>query len=172
MASLIHFIFELIKISILTLIYSYFLLLLIKKLQPSLTSKFLNRLNIRTGIFILLFIWQFTYWGNHGLGDSSRIPLGFGKEIKQIDASSYIEPKKNHTIGIQSFSVLDNQFYGLTSEEMLITWNLETNTVTSYQSKEDYIETEKTAIPSGKQFSTFWGAYKNHWNGWRFWLLP
>lgn len=44
-----------------------------------------------------LFIFLFSYWGNHELGDSARIPIGYENEILNINWIKYatFEGKKS-----------------------------------------------------------------------------
>src|SRR5687767_11916204 len=39
-------------------------------------------------------IWHYnTYWGEHGLGDSARLPLGYGEIIEETNSmEAYFEP--------------------------------------------------------------------------------
>lgn len=51
---------------------------------------------------------MFTYWGDHGLGDSYRIPIGHGKEISGFSGNDgFIEPlgHKGEVLSIESFAV-------------------------------------------------------------------
>ena len=62
-------------------------------------------------ISIGLFIYSFTYWGNHGLGDSARIPIGNFKEVGETNGTdSYIEPENYpyRAIMVHSFKKSDN----------------------------------------------------------------
>lgn len=173
MGFLIHLIFQTLKISILALLYSYLFNFITKKIDHHLLKKYVNRSKLMISIFIILFCWQFTYWGNHGLGDFSRIPLGDDKEIKQIDINSFIELKENYPIYIDSFAISNEHFYGKISDfgnqsdEKLIVWNLSDNTIDSSSLGEKDI-----SIPKDLDFISFRDAYKNYWNGWRFWFLP
>ena len=40
-------------------------------------------------IAVGLFAFSFSYWGNHGLGDSSRIPIGNWQTISNINWTEY-----------------------------------------------------------------------------------
>ncbi len=80
-----HFIFELVKIAVLAIIYSTILLITFSILAKTRPGSWFDRATefkkdswFAMGflISISLFIYMFTYWGNHGLGDSPRIPIG------------------------------------------------------------------------------------------------
>lgn len=50
------------------------------------------RINYRMIYFIIastLLLFSFTYYGNHGLGDDSNLPLGYGKVMRAIDGHAY-----------------------------------------------------------------------------------
>jgi hypothetical protein len=80
MEALGHFIFELFKVAMLSCIYTGFIFLgrlmflQIKKRKTEFRwSKFKQ---VPIIIYVLLFVFSFTYYGDHGLGDSYSIPLG------------------------------------------------------------------------------------------------
>jgi len=84
MEFLFGFIFEFIKIGFLASFYAFIILLVFRRTGKTKLSSWLNkRLKNRiifwfingTFISIFLFIWMFTYWGEHGIGDASRIPI-------------------------------------------------------------------------------------------------
>jgi hypothetical protein len=90
MEVLFHGIFELIKISILGCIYATLTLvtfIIIGHYKPDSwfdkVSKKKLRLWFLSGLFISvgLFLFMFTYFGDHGLGDSARVPVGHFKVV-------------------------------------------------------------------------------------------
>ena len=185
MEVLFHFIFQIVKISILSLIY-IFILAAISQLPFFKKIKFLNDLNHykRTRVitwFVLgfiLFIWSFTYWGSHGLGDYARIPIGYGRQIERINATiTYITPEGHEleTYGINEFATENKFCFGKSrgmDKTVYFIWNLESNKIVKYKSKRQYIkQLSKHGIKNPK-YNTFYEAYDNYWNGWRFWLLP
>ena len=98
MEVLFHFIFQLIKIGILASVYSFILigiLLIVGKFKP---NEFLKRVKSEKKkywfsfgflISIGLFIFSFTYWGNHGLGDGPMIPIGHWETIENTNWTEY-----------------------------------------------------------------------------------
>ena len=96
MEVLFHFILELFKIAILASLYAGLFVLIsgfiANKKPNSLFSNFYKH-KLRTYLIsgalfsISLFTFLFSYWGNHGLGDTSIIPLGHGKTVQQIDGN-------------------------------------------------------------------------------------
>ena len=82
---LFHFIFELVKISILGCIYATLTLVTFKiigRFKPESWFDIVSRKKLRlwflSGLIASfgLFGFMFTYWGDHGLGDWARIPIG------------------------------------------------------------------------------------------------
>ncbi|MBR9922815.1 MAG: hypothetical protein GYB31_18465 [Bacteroidetes bacterium] len=185
MEALFHLIFEFIKISILASAYAaIFLLVFILwgKISPNNWTQRVNAhrrgfcYTFGLGIFIILFCWMFTYWGDHGLGDSARIPIGYAKEINEINGNqAYINLKdsEDEMINIESFFVKEDVCVGETGTKDYFFWNLRINEIEIVSSKESYdAKALSLNLPSRAQFQTFEEAYRNHWSGWRFWLLP
>ena len=133
-------------------------------------------------ISILLFGYSFTFWGDHGLGDSARIPLSHFQEIDNTNwIETNIEPV-NYPYGamsIESFTIMEDVVVGTTAVSPVdrplpyFLWNVKTNYVTFFKSEEDYIHhasVNHLAMP--ETFQTFGKNYSDYWNGWRLWMLP
>jgi hypothetical protein len=192
MEALFHLIFELFKIVIIASVYSLIILCFLysigkyfpgswfdKVSQKKLHIWFLNCLVIS----LLLFAFMFTYWGDHGLGDSARIPLGQGKAVGQINgAMTYITPisYESETLTIEEFAVTKKYLFAkvtdsrtIPSAKEIAVWNLKTNGVEFLEHYSD-IEIFKTKNKITEQliFLSFGNHYAVYWGGWRFWLLP
>jgi len=187
MEFLIGFIFELIKIGFLASFYAFIILVVFRKTGKTKLSNWLNkRLKNRiifwfiNGIFISisLFIWLFSYWGEHGIGDYSRIPIGNGKEIEQIDGSwTYITPRGHQleVFTIYSYAINGKYCTGKTKEgtNNYYVWNLITNDIQTVNSKNEYKKLSKQLnLPKEEKFLNFRKGYSKHWIGWRFFMLP
>lgn len=185
----IHFIFELVKIALLSSFYAFILLMLIKLYGSFRPKSWLYNLTRKEAkfwrksfvvIYLILFIWQFTYWGNHGLGDSARIPIGYGKDIRQINGLfTFIRPKgyETETFPVYAYSLNKNYCFGETDEDVsknqYFIWNLETNEAENYETIQEFqTRALQLKIPINTKLSTFRKGYSNYWNEWRFWLLP
>ena len=126
MEVLFHFIFQLIKIGILASIYSIIIigiLLLFEKVKSNDYLKKIKSQKINSWfsfgfiISILLFIFSFTYWGNHGLGDGPRIPIGHWETIENTNWNEYGYLKGQKTsdgndIETTQFKVVDDKLCG------------------------------------------------------------
>jgi hypothetical protein len=183
-----HFIFELIKISILGCIYSTFTLVtfkLIGRYKPDSwfdrVSKKKLRLWILSGLVISvgLFLFMFTYFGDHGLGDSAKVPIGHFKVVRQINGSAYLQNSKGDQLGITNFNIDCDRLYTETQREFngekgdFVVWDLRDDSWTFYRTKDDYLKVaKKNNYPTPETFEDFFTFYKRHWYGWRFWLLP
>ena len=185
MEVLFHFIFELVKIGVLASIYAAILLFVFARINKSNSESWFQKITANKKKFwfvsgaiisILLFVWMFTYWGNHGLGDSARIPIGHGKEIEQINGNwSFISPNGHEyeMFTIQSFAVKDNFCVGETEQNSYYIWNLETNDVETIKTLKEYqVKAENLNLPNLHEFKSFWDGYQKYWGGWKFWFLP
>ncbi len=192
METLFHFVFELIKVSILGGFYSALVLGVFKLIAHyypnSHFGKFVRnetKLWFRTSLLISLglCIFMFTYWGDHGLGDSARIPIGFGREVNQIDASStFIQPRgyEFETLSINEFAVTKHYLITYVESEpvsnlqhQIAVWDLKTNQVHFFKNSETLESFSKANILNGQHESKdFRKHYNEFWDGWRFWLLP
>ena len=191
MAVLIHFLFQIIKISILGSFYAtivLFLFVTIGKISPE--SYFGKRLGSKMKIWwssgfvisVALFLYMFTYWGNHGLGDSARIPIGNFKEVGETDGVyAYIEPE-NYQYGampVHSFAKSENFLVGKSEvspvdrPKSYFCWNLEKDEIIFYNSEVEYNSfARKKGLPKISEFKTFRESYREYWGGMKFWLLP
>jgi len=187
MEVLVHFIFEIVKIAILASLYSTLLLFLFKLLTQKFPNSWLKRLTKDSKKFwfiagalisISFYVWLFSYWGNHGLGDNARIPIGYKKQIEQIDGSwMFISPDghEHEMFSINSYAVKGHYCSGQMNENtnQYYIWNLKTNKIEFVLTKEEYRQKVKEIeLPNMDEFQEFWEAYKSYWGGWRFWLLP
>jgi hypothetical protein len=189
MEVLFHFIFELVKISILSSIYALILLLVCRIISRNKPAGWFcratkNKLKFwfLTGFIISLglFIYMFTYFGDHGLGDSAKVPIGHFKVVRQINgADSYIQNSKGDQLGIDFFTFDNNRLYAETPSELngekgdYVVWNLQNDSWVFYKTKTDYLlAVEQNNYPHPDQFEDFLYFYRRHWDGWRFWLLP
>ncbi|MEM6298570.1 MAG: hypothetical protein AAF740_07780 [Bacteroidota bacterium] len=145
-------------------------------------SKNKLRLWFLSGFFILvgLFLFMISYWGNHGLGDSARVPVGHFRVVKQINGNdAYIEKERYNQLGIERFAFDNDNLYAETQLRLshgkgdYVVWNLRTNRWKFYKTKKSYLEAaENNGYPKPTEFESFFKHYRRYWSGWRFWLLP
>ena len=191
MEVLFHFIFQLIKIGILASIYSAFLIGIIMIIRSFKSTEYLERVKKEKKkywfvfgllISIGLFIYSFTYWGNHGLGDSARIPIGNFKEVGETNGTdAYIEPE-NYPYGammVHSFTKSDNFLTGKTEvspvdrPKPFFSWNLSKDEIVFFDSESDYsLFAKNNRLPKSSEFKTFRQSYREYWGGLKFWMLP
>jgi hypothetical protein len=193
MEVLFHFIFELIKISILGAIYASLTLLIFKTIVKFKPNSWFERVSQKKLKFLFLggliisttlFIYMFSYWGNHGFGDGPRIPMGHGIIVDNTNWTEYgyisdINTSDNHKIEMTKFLVFEDKLLG-----NLDSWfNDFKNGFFIYDMNSQEIREFKTIsefdqyalsnnLPSSEKLLTFEVNYKNRWSGWRFWLLP
>ena len=187
MEVLFHFIFELIKISILASIYATLVIITIKLIGHFKPSSWFTRvlkngrrLWINSGLIVSigLFIYMFTYFGDHGLGDSSKVPVGHFKVVK-YGSYSYLQNNSGEQVGISNFTFDSHRLYAQVHDwygkqnGKFIIWDLQTDEWTFFKTEENYIEeTQNRGYPLPDKFEDFGNHYSRYWNGWRFWLLP
>ncbi|HYF03998.1 MAG TPA: hypothetical protein VEC36_11510 [Patescibacteria group bacterium] len=185
MESLFHFIFEIVKISLLGCLYATLSVKIFSRIATHKPKSWVTKLTQKqlwwiSGfiISVFLFFFMFTYWGNHGLGDSARVPIGNFKTVRQINGTStYIEEDNGESIGIESFTVKDSKLFAelddYTDKGTYIIWNLESDKWYFYQTKNEYLKLAKQKkYPLPDTFKDFQYHYSDYWHGWRFFLLP
>jgi hypothetical protein len=187
MEVLVHFIFELIKISILASVYAALTLLVFKIIGRCKPGGWFDRVTKKKAKFWLLsgfiisvglFFYMFTYFGDHGMGDSAKVPIGYFKEVRQINGTdSYIQNSKGDQLGITNFTFGNNRLYAETQKEGgkgdYVVWDLRNDRWTFYKTKADYLTAARqNNYPAPDRFEEFENHYRRHWHGWRFWLLP
>lgn len=193
MEALFHFIFELIKISILGCIYATLTLLtfkLIGRYKPdswfARVSKKKLRLWFLSGLILSvgLFFYMFTYYGDHGLGDGPKIPIGHGIVVDNTNWNEYgyikgIKTSDKIDIEMTKFIVVDNKLIGnLDSwfydfQNSYFIYDLKTKEMNEFKTKAEFDTfTKENKLPTSDGLLTFEDNYRKHWGGWRFWLLP
>ncbi len=185
---LIHFLFELFKILIQSTIYAsviFFTITYLVKPKPGSLfyffkkEKALTLLSSWVAIFFGLFFFMFSYYGDHGLGDSTRIPIDHHREIGQTDLLSYIKPNNNGTIYLDEFVITDDHVYGKLNKynialyQKYFVYDLKSDAIQTFDQQEtfnNYLISKglNQAVP----YESFDFYYSQYWNGWRFWLLP
>jgi hypothetical protein len=173
--TLFHFAFQVVKIAIQSVFYSSIILFLIFVITKVTGLKMLTKLRFR-GIYFttagLFFLFSFTYYGNHGLGDQSNLPLGYGKVMRAGDgyAHFYLEPRNQ--ISVDSFLVKKDHLY-FTSNGSYYDYHLSSGKWQKYDNKQgldDHLSVRNLAKVD--KLETFYPQYDRYWNGWRFWFLP
>jgi hypothetical protein len=191
MEVLFHFIFELFKIAILASVYSTIILLTIKSIGKRKPNSWFDKVSQKrikcwliSGLIIsvALFAFMFSYWGDHGLGDSARIPIGHGKAVDQINGNStYIRAKgfEYETLDINEYATSDDFLFAKISSHRpeeknseIAVWNLKTNDVIFLEHFSDIDKFKiDNKITEPLTFQDFQKHYSKYWNTWRFWLL-
>ncbi len=186
MESLFHLIFELVKISLLACFYATASLVVFKIIayyKPGTWFETLTKKKLRfwfvSGFLISigLFLFMCSHSGDHGLGDSAKIPLGHSKEVLEIDGTNtFLQDAGGEQLAIGKFAFDSNNLYAETPDNddgNFVVWNLQTDSRTFYKTKSDYLKVAKqNNYPLPNSFEPFSLLYNDYWHGWRFWLLP
>ncbi|RVT96428.1 hypothetical protein EOD41_20500 [Mucilaginibacter limnophilus] len=169
-----HFAFLIFKIALQAAVYSLVVMLFISIIIKTTGNRRLKSIKFKTAylsIAALLFIFSFTYYGDHGLGDEANIPIGHGRIINSGDGYAYLNVDRTQ-INIDSFLVRNNHLY-FASKSGYYDYQLPSGKYIKYSSKQEYeAYAKKNHLPVVNDFKTFYPQYDAYWNGWRFWLLP
>jgi hypothetical protein len=130
--------------------------------------------------FIGLFLFSCTYWGDHGLGDSARIPLGHGEEMSEINGNeTFFEGGKPFMVSdmagsqqVDKFQVANNVLCAQAERKRYFIYNLATKKSRVFTDSLEYnAYAAPRGLPASNKLQSFWRHYKRYWGGWRFWLL-
>jgi hypothetical protein len=128
--------------------------------------------------YVALFLFSCTYWGDHGLGDYCRLPIGHGEAIEEINGTeTYFEaspPLKLSTDQpfIDKFKVADDVLCGQASDKSYFVYNLITKEQQHFADDSAYnAYAVPLGLPPSGELESFWKQYGRYWGGWRFWLL-
>lgn len=128
---------------------------------------------------------MFTYWGNHGLGDGPQIPIGNDviiSNINWVENCCLVDGKDGQGKGIDiaKFLVVDNKLCAKFDDETFYDYknayfilDLTTKKMQEFESEISYNQFAKiNNLPLSKKLQSFSENYRDHWSGWRFFLLP
>ena len=173
--ALFHFLFEIAKIAVLASVYAGVLFLLLTTIARILkfNIKRPKFLTLYCFVALVLFVFMFTYYGNHGLGDESRVPLANGESVNASDGYTYFKlPGKFEQIRIGVFSSSDNGICAKT-DSGFVYYNFKSKQLSKFKQEIAYTSfAAQHNLPLPEEFEQFDKHYDRYWNGWRFWLLP
>lgn len=190
MGILFQFIFSIFKIMVLGYIYSYLTILTFKYLSKQNSdnwfSKVLNhfpkfKIICRLIYSLGLFIFMFTHWGDHGLGDRSRIPLSYGREIGNIDGTNTYIPNtinRRSDINIGNFAVTNDIICGEVIGDTIdyagkyFVFDIKTNEIGFLKDRKQFDKYAlENNLPTADKFNDFFYHYSKYWNTWRFFVF-
>ncbi|RTQ45926.1 hypothetical protein EJV47_24155 [Hymenobacter gummosus] len=187
MEFLFGFVFTLIKISLQAAVYATLLLGLALGLTRIWPASWLARRAQRpwqlwqsTCLLLagLLFAFSFTYWGSHGLGDYSRIPLGHSEAVEENNGlDAYFEPsvpvdRPGDQAHLANFQVAAEVLCAAYDDGSYFTYDLASKDYQTFATGADYnAHARRRGLPLAEQFEPFSAHYRRFWGGWRFWLL-
>lgn len=181
------FVFTLAKIAIQSTAYAYLLRWLVISIVDKNIS--INKLRLTDNklqlwhrsfvvIYIGLLLFSFTYWGDHGLGDSARLPIGHDEEIEEIDGmAAYFEASQAIKLPtdapiIAKFRVANDILCAQDGAGSYFTYNLATKQQDLFADSQEYnAHARQHGLPNAGELQSFGEAYAQYWGGWRFWLL-
>jgi hypothetical protein len=177
MAALSHFLFVVIKSYLLALVYTpiiWFLWVLILKVRKKNTGfKWPKVFAVYAIVGLSLIVFSFTYYGNHGLGDDSRIPLGHGEAMEQGDQFVYFTPKGTNKQAHVKAYALKGDNLSMAVDSGYKVYNLKTKGIVNFSDGQMYDAFAFSyGLPLSLELQSFKAQYDQYWGGWRFWLLP
>lgn len=182
MFALVHLIFTIVKIAIQSSIYATVALVLARLISKFTVDSLIDRVSNNKSKFwwttgfvvsILLFAFSFTYWGDHGLGDNSRIPVGYGQDIRNGDGVfTYFYTKDGRQRQIYKFEIQDSLLFAEQEDNRYLVFDFKNSELIEFENKEAYERIAmKNGFPMTGKFKDFISHYHDYWNGWRFWCL-
>lgn len=188
---LIGLVFLILKIAVQASIYSTIILfaffIVAKTTHLSFPKKLMKHKFISwfiTGfiISILFIVYAFSYWGNRGLGDYARIPIGNDYEVGNIDgASTYFEGADNpgRQAFLNRFAIYEDklcaEFYGFNADDCkdcVIILDIYSGQTKEFHSTKEYEAYASVLhLPLKKDFKDFFANYWDYWGG-RVFFLP
>jgi len=167
--------FELVRIALIATVYStiiFLLKIIYTKIKPG-SLKQIKFRKIYLFAVALLFVFSFTYYGDHGLGDDSYLPLGHGQTMEASDGYAFFSPRGvQQTVSVDSFVIKRNMLCMASGTSYLV-YNLDKGELKKFDNKNLYEQyAASRSLPMTNQLKKFEEQYRAYWNGWRFWLLP
>ncbi|TSD67498.1 hypothetical protein FFF34_008935 [Inquilinus sp. KBS0705] len=171
MAASFHFVFELLKIAVLAAVYAGIFICL-WSIRRNFKKEITKFSKIYLTVYVVLFVFMFTYYGDHGLGDESRIPIGHWEAIDASDGYPYFRPKGENEVRLFKY-VVKSDVLCATVDSGYMAYDLNDDRLNKFASITDYESfASKNHLPLVKEFMDFYPQYDKYWGGWRFWLLP
>ena len=89
-------------------------------------------------IYSLLFVFSFTYYGNHGLGDESFIPLGHWETMSAGDLYAYFTPSgTSNQIAVNTYQVKGDNLCAAVDSGYIV-YNLDTKKMIKFEAEQQY----------------------------------
>jgi hypothetical protein len=183
MEFLFHFVFTLVKISLQASLYALLLLLLARLYARYDADSSVARICRNASRFWwgsgamvsgVLFLYSLTYWGDHGLGDYARIPLGCDAAIEQINGTmAYFEPVATmDQPEVVAYQLADDILCAQADDTSYFIYDLSFRRYQTFIGRPAYdAYAHSHGLPLASRFESFHKHYHRYWGGWRFWLL-
>jgi hypothetical protein len=188
--AIVELLFILLKAIVLSVVYATIILLFATiLLRKKIIKK--TKMWLRTHLIIFIMLLGNAYFFHDtGIGDNSRIPIGYGQAIQNEDfVMTYffpdlnkIDPNKD-AIGISKYVIINNKICAQTSSDNSDTttfdffvYDLPLAQLSTFDKEEDYNHFAKTnKLPPIVEFFTFDKHFQDFIDSrpmWRRWLVP
>ncbi|MFP5042938.1 hypothetical protein [Parasediminibacterium sp. JCM 36343] len=197
MMAMLELLLIIVKIIIFSTIYATTLFLIVLVLSKTTKIQWVKRiLKLRFWLLthliisILLFVFSFSYLQDTGLGDNSKIPVGYGQTIQSEDfAWTYFYPDLDKTepnqdeLIIGNYKIVDPFLCAEVSHQNTISpsydyivYDLKNKSLKTFFSKEEYTSyATEHSLPDANQFYDFqkhFHEYLDNRPKWKTWVLP
>jgi len=167
---------ELLKIALLAAVYAFAIYSFRFLVSDSIRQKWFRPIKywfIWIVMCAALFIYSFTYYGNHGLGDSYYLPLGHHRAVAAADSYAFFRTNDSApAMSIDSFLVQHDELC-MESGGYFYICNLPSGELKKFDNRAGYdLYASKHSLPDVKNFLDFKSQYYHYWKGWRKWVLP
>ena len=131
-------------------------------------------------MFLCLFAFRNSHWGNRGFRDSAKIPLKKSSVIKNINWTEYawIDLDNGEKIETTEFLIDGNLVLGkydsrFNSLSGYFIYNSKSDSRKEFNTRDSFDEyTSANNLPTSDDLQGFLENYDRYWRGWRFLLLP
>lgn len=199
MMAMLELLFIFINILILSTIYATTVLLIVFLLSKTTSIQWTKRVWAKKArywllthfiISVLLLVVSFSYWQDTGIGDNSKIPVGYGQTIQSEDfAWTYFYPDLNKTesnqdeLIIENYKIVDPFLCAEVSQQNTnspkydyIVYDLKNKSLKTFDSEPEYLNyAVEHSLPTPKEFYDFRKHYHEFLDSrpkWKTWLLP
>ncbi|MBG9378804.1 hypothetical protein I5907_21405 [Panacibacter sp. DH6] len=199
MMAMIELLLIILKIIVLSTIYTTVVLLVIFILSKTTSiqwTKYVWAKKVRFWLLshlvisVLLFVLSFSYWQDTGLGDNSKIPVGYGQTIQSEDfAWTYFYPDPDKTepnqdeLIIEDYKIFDQFLCAKVSHQNTISpsydyivYDLKNKSLKTFDSEQEYSSyVDINSLPKTNKFYDFQKHYHEYLDNrpkWKAWLLP
>lgn len=125
-------------------------------------------------LFTISFFFSFTYWGDKGMGEIRRFPIGYSHAVECNDGEwTYITTADHKKIPIGTFITNDTTLFATSDAGRYIIFDLPSGTSQQFEDLTSYeLYAKQHNLPPASSFKNFSDQCHAHWLGWRAFVIP